>query len=87
MSRQVPESLNIHPGPVDNSFFTQKVTRCPVSQAGMVPGNLFFIPLFHHFIIPGWNMQNGWVGIPYYQQFIVPARKSYILGDFDASLK
>jgi glyoxylate utilization-related uncharacterized protein len=35
-----------------------------------VPGNLFFIPLFHHSIIPGWNMQNGWVGIRYYQQFV-----------------
>ena len=28
------------------------------------------IPLFHHSIIPGWNMQDGWLGIPYYQQFV-----------------
>jgi hypothetical protein len=26
--------------------------------------------LFHHSIIPGWDMQNGWLGIPYYQQFV-----------------
>jgi hypothetical protein len=28
------------------------------------------IPLFHHSIIPGWNMQNGGVEISYYQQFV-----------------
>jgi hypothetical protein len=28
------------------------------------------IPLFHHSIIPVWNMQNDWLGIPYYQQFV-----------------
>ena len=26
--------------------------------------------LFHHSIIPVWNMQNSWLGIPYYQQFV-----------------
>jgi hypothetical protein len=26
--------------------------------------------LFHHSIIPVWNMQNAWLGIPYYQQFV-----------------
>ena len=30
----------------------------------------FTIPLFHYSIIPVWNMQNGWLGIPYYQQFV-----------------
>jgi hypothetical protein len=29
-----------------------------------------YIPLFHHSIIPGWNMQNGWREIPHYQQFV-----------------
>jgi hypothetical protein len=28
------------------------------------------IPLFHHSIIPVWNMQNGGLEIPYYQQFV-----------------
>ena len=31
---------------------------------------LFTIPVFHHSIIPGWNKKNGWVEIPYYQQFV-----------------
>jgi hypothetical protein len=26
--------------------------------------------LFQHSIIPVWNLQNGWRGIPYYQQFL-----------------
>jgi hypothetical protein len=30
----------------------------------------FIIPPFHYSIIPVWNMQNGWLGIPYYQQFV-----------------
>jgi hypothetical protein len=30
----------------------------------------FSIPTFHYSIIPVWNMQNGWLGIPYYQQFV-----------------
>jgi hypothetical protein len=28
------------------------------------------IPPFHYSIIPGWNKQNGWLEIPYYQQFV-----------------
>jgi hypothetical protein len=28
------------------------------------------IPLFHHSIIPVLNLQNGWLGILYYQQFV-----------------
>jgi hypothetical protein len=27
-------------------------------------------PLPHLPIAPVWNMQNGWLGIPYYQQFV-----------------
>jgi hypothetical protein len=39
------------------------------------------IPLFHHSIIPVWNMQNGCLGIPYYQQFVeFPIHR--IIGDF-----
>jgi len=29
-----------------------------------IPLFRFSIPLFHHSIIPVWNMQNGWLGIP-----------------------
>jgi hypothetical protein len=35
-----------------------------------IPLLRFTIPLFHHSIIPVWNMQNVWLGIPYYQQFV-----------------
>jgi hypothetical protein len=28
------------------------------------------IPPFHYSIIPGWNKQNGWLGILYYQRFV-----------------
>jgi hypothetical protein len=35
-----------------------------------IPLLLFTIPVFHHSIIPGWNKQNGWVVIPYYQAFL-----------------
>jgi hypothetical protein len=30
----------------------------------------FSIPTFHYSIIPVWNMQDDWLGIPYYQQFV-----------------
>jgi hypothetical protein len=36
----------------------------------LIPSFYLIIPLFHHPIIPVWNMQNGWLGIPYYQQFV-----------------
>jgi hypothetical protein len=48
----------------------------------MHPGNIIFpntntptphypiFPTIHHSIIPVWNMQDGWLGIPYYQQFV-----------------
>ena len=34
-----------------------------------IKSDYFSIPTFHYSIIPIWNMQNGCLGIPYYQQF------------------
>jgi hypothetical protein len=34
------------------------------------PHHYFAPPLPQHPITPGWNKQNGWMGIPYYQQFV-----------------
>jgi hypothetical protein len=36
----------------------------------LTPSFYLIIPKFHHSIIPVWNMQNGWLEIPYYQQFV-----------------
>jgi hypothetical protein len=34
------------------------------------PSFYLIIPTFHYSIIPVGNMENGWLRIPYYQQFV-----------------
>jgi hypothetical protein len=37
-----------------------------VSTYNCIKCYYFIIPPFHYSIIPGWNIQNGWMETPYY---------------------
>jgi hypothetical protein len=56
-------------GRVEDRKFLKTVLIIPYKH-DKIPLLRFTIPLFPHSIIPVWNMQNGWLGIPYYQQFV-----------------